>query len=465
MNAMLTLAVMVVTLAAPEPTKPPLGLWLGVLKVGPIHLRMGLKVEAGKGDEVKATLISIDQGRVEVPFDSAEFKDGKLTMKHKAASITYIVTPNEKGTSLTGDFIQGDSTFALPMDSIKELPTDKRPQTPKAPFDYESEDVKFENTSAKFKLSGTLTKPKGDGPFPVVVMITGSGPQDRDETLFNHKPFLVIADHLAKNGFACLRYDDRGVAKSGGKFLDATSADFATDAYAAVQYLKSRKEIDPKKIGLCGHSEGGLIAPMVAADHPDDIGFIVMLAGPGVPGSTIIFEQIRDFSPGTDLKKKEKDAREFVDTVMPILQTNGDRKEIEAKLKAKMLEMIEKEPSETDRKAATAALPAVIAKISDPWLRWFVLFDPATALAKVKCPILALNGEKDTQVKVQQNFEAIESALTKAGHKTHKLVNLKNLNHLFQTCKTGDLSEYGQIEETFAKEALDEMTNWLKKVK
>jgi pimeloyl-ACP methyl ester carboxylesterase len=462
MKPLLALLLCCTTLLAAEPVKAPVGLWMGVLKVGPIHLRMGLKVESPKADEVKATLISIDQGRVEIPFDSAEFKDGKLTMKHKAASITYTVTPNDKGTALSGDFKQGDATFPLPMDSIKELPTDKRPQTPKAPFPYDSEDLKFENETAKIKLAGTLTKPKGDGPFPVVVMISGSGPQDRDETLFNHKPFLVIADHLARNGVACLRYDDRGVAKSAGKFADATSADFATDAYAAVQYLKTRKEIDSKKIGLCGHSEGGMIAPMVAAEHPDDIGFIILLAGPGVPGSTIIFEQIRDFSPGADEKKKEKDAREFVDAVMPILHSKGDRKEVESQLKAKLLEMIAKEPKESDRKQAEAALPTIIARISDPWLRWFVTFDPATSLAKVKCPILALNGDKDVQVKTKQNFEAIESALTKAGHKNHKLVSYKNLNHLFQNSKTGALSEYGQIEETMAKEVLDELTTWLK---
>jgi uncharacterized protein len=453
------------SLLAAEPVKAPLGLWLGVLKVGPIHLRMGLKVEAGKGDEVKATLISIDQGRVEVPFESAEFKDGKLTMKYKPAGIVFTVTPNDKGTSLVGEFKQGDATFPLPMEMIKELPTDKRPQTPKEPFAYDSEDVKFENTSAKINLAGTLTKPKGDGPFPVVVMISGSGPQDRDETLFNHKPFLVIADHLARNGIACLRYDDRGVGKSGGKFADATSADFATDAYAAVQYLKSRKEVDSKKIGLCGHSEGGMIAPMVASEHPDDIGFIVLLAGPGVPGSTIIFEQIRDFSPGTDEKKKEKDAREFVDAVMPILHAKGDRKETEAMLKAKLQELIDKETDEKEKKEANAALPIMVERISDPWLRWFVTFDPATALVKVKCPILALNGDKDVQVKTKQNFEAIESALTKAGHKNHKLVSYKNLNHLFQNCMTGDLSEYGQIEETMAKEVLDDLTKWLKALK
>ena len=465
MKPLLTLLLCCTTLLAAEPAKAPVGLWLGVLKVGPIHLRMGLKVESPKADEYKATLISIDQGRVEIPFDSAEFKDGKLTMRHKAGAITFTAAMNDKGTALTGDFKQGDVTFPLPMDSIKELPTDKRPQTPKAPFPYDSEDVTFENAGAKTKLAGTLTKPKGDGPFPVVVMISGSGPQDRDETLFNHKPFLLIADHLARNGIACLRYDDRGVAKSGGKFADSTSADFATDAYAAVQYLKTRKEIDPKKIGLCGHSEGGVIAPMVASEHPDDIGFIVMMAGPGVPGSTIIFEQIRDFTEGKDAKKNEKEAREFVDAILPILNGKGDRKEITTQLKAKIQELIDKETDEKERKTANAALPAMVERISDPWLRWFVTHDPATALAKVKCPILALNGDKDVQVKTQQNFEAIESALTKAGHKTYKLVNYKNLNHLFQNCKTGALSEYGQIEETMAKEVLDELTTWLKALK
>ena len=178
------------------------------------------------------------------------------------------------------------------MKRVEKVSTLNRPQTPKKPYPYPAEDVTFENKTAGIKLAGTLTLPKGDGPFPAVVLISGSGAQDRDETLFGHKPFLVIADHFARNGIAVLRFDDRGVGKSGGKQEGATSADFATDAHAAVKYLQGRKEIDPKRIGLMGHSEGGLIAPMVAADHPDDVGFIVLLAGPGLPGDEVLRSQL-----------------------------------------------------------------------------------------------------------------------------------------------------------------------------
>jgi pimeloyl-ACP methyl ester carboxylesterase len=442
--------------------KDPVGLWLGVLKVGPIHLRMAYQIDRDKKDETKLTakLISVDQGMAEVPMKTATFADGKLTIELPAATILYTATFDDKG-ALDGEFKQGAQKFPLKLEWIEKLPTMNRPQMPKEPYPYPSEKVTFENDTAKIKLAGTLTLPKGDGPFPAVVLVSGSGPQDRDETLFGHKPFLVIADHLAKNGIACLRYADRGMDGSGGKFAGATSADFATDAHAAVKFLKADKRVDAKRIGICGHSEGGIIAPLVAADHPDDVAFIVLLAGPGISGERVMYEQAYDFSKLADEKVTEKEIQEFVDAVMPIMRSDKPTAEAKKELTEAMLKIFATEKDEKKRKQAEEALPASIDRLADPWFRWFVCHDPAPTLAKVKCPVLALNGEKDVQVKAKQNLEVIESTLKKAGHKAFQAVELKGLNHLFQTCKTGQLLEYGEIEETFAPDALKRISDWV----
>ncbi len=447
----------------PKASKDPVGLWLGVLKVGPLDLRLAFQIDRGKDEKLSGKLISLDQNRVEVPLKAVTFADGKLTLDlgEGAAGASFVGKMDEKGGSFAGEFKQLGNPFPLTLDRIDKLPSINRPQTPKAPFPYPSEDVTFENAGAKITLAGTLTLPKGDGPFPAVVLVSGSGPQDRDETLFDHKPFLVLADHLARNGIACLRYDDRGIGKSKGKFADATSADFATDAHAAVTYLKGRKEIDGKRIGIAGHSEGGIIAPLVAAAHPADVAFIVLLAGPGISGERIMYQQAFDFANQLGEKTTEKEVQEFVDAVMPVIRDAKTTKEATEKLTAVMNKFAAEEKDEAKRKRAEGGVAMSVARLADPWFRWFVLHDPAPTLEKVKCPVLAVIGEKDLQVKAKPNLEAIESALKKGGNKQFRCVELKGLNHLFQPCKTGLLSEYGQIEETFAPDALKLISDWV----
>jgi pimeloyl-ACP methyl ester carboxylesterase len=471
------LAVTVPLWADDKPKAPsPVGLWLGTLKVGPIELRLAFDVSEKDG-KLGGKLNSLDQGRVEGPLKAVTFKDGKLTLDlgDGTGGATFEGRLNDKGDAIEGELTQLGQTFPLRLERIEKLPTSNRPQTPKAPFPYPTEDVSFENTAAldrsvkddppHVKLAGTLTLPKGDGPFPAVVLVSGSGPQDRDETLFDHKPFLVLADHLAKNGIACLRYDDRGFGKSGGSFADATSADFATDAHAAVQFLKADKRIDGKRVGIAGHSEGGIIAPLVAAEHPADVAFIVLLAGPGISGERVMYEQANDFGKQADPTTTDKEVKEFVDAVMPIMRTAKTTAEAKEQLTAALNKLVATEKDEKKRKEAEKNVPAGVERLADPWFRWFVAHDPAPTLAKVKCPVLAVNGEKDVQVKAKQNLEVIESTLKQAGHTAFKCVELKGLNHLFQTCKTGMLSEYGLIEETFAPEALKLITDWVKERK
>ena len=355
------------------------------------------------------------------------------------------------------------------MKKTDKVTEQKRTQLPKAPFPYNPVEVGYENKESGNKLAGTLTEPKGDGPFTAVILITGSGAQDRDETLLGHKPFLVLADYLTRRGVAVLRVDDRGVGGSTGDHGKATSADFATDVKAGIDFLKTRKEIDPKRIGLMGHSEGGLIAPMVAAKYPDDVAFLVLLAGPGVPGDEILTEQsaLIQKAMGRDPAAIEKSGIS-AKKLYAALRTEKD----EAALKQR-LDEISKEAlaalSESERKDLgtdpAAALQAQLKLLQSPWFRYFLTYDPRPNLAKVKCPVLAINGERDLQVPPNQNLPEIEKALKAGGNASVTVRELPGLNHLFQTSKTGSPSEYAKIEETFAPAALEIVGDWITKLK
>ena len=322
-----------------------------------------------------------------------------------------------------------------------------RPQTPKPPFPYRSEDVGYENTVQKVHLAGTLTLPEGKGPFPVVLLITGSGQQDRDESLLGHKPFLVLADYLTRRGIAVLRVDDRGAGGSTGDFAASTTADFVTDVQAGVAFLKTRADIDQKHIGLIGHSEGGIIAPIVAANDPS-VAFIVMMAGSGVPGDQILLfqEKLAMEVAGVAPDKVAHNIavnRKIFDVIETDVDTATARKQIVALL--------------ADQPAAIADQTA--AAFTGPWLRWFAKYDPAPTLRRVHCPVLAIGGSKDVQVPVVLNLPAIRAALKSNPDAT--VEELRGLNHLFQTAGTGNPDEYAKIEETISPSALKVMGDWI----
>jgi len=320
------------------------------------------------------------------------------------------------------------------------------------------------NTVENFVLAGTLTLPQGEGPFPAVVLISGSGQQDRDETIYNHKPFKVIADHLTRNGIAVLRYDDRGTGGSKGKTNNATSLTNADDAEAAVNYLMQRPEINSKKIGLAGHSEGGLIAPIVASRNAD-IAFIVSLAGPGVKGYDVILRQTADImrasgSSETEINETltansqlfkmaiaEPDQRKFAKSAMEWYSKDLDSKGL----------------SQEERREKMAAFTQGLVSVNNPWMRYFLETDPAQFWSQVRCPVLALNGEKDLQVSQEMNLPAIKAAMRSGGNRKVKTVMLPGLNHLFQNSETGAPGEYARIEETFSPAALDLITIWIRK--
>jgi uncharacterized protein len=332
-----------------------------------------------------------------------------------------------------------------------------RPQDPKPPFPYQSVEVSYDNSKAQgVRLGGTLVIPEGKPPFPTVLLITGSGLQDRDETLFNHRPFAVIADYLARRGIASLRVDDRSIGKSTGDVRNATSADFATDVEAGVAFLKTRPEVSPQKIGLIGHSEGGLIAPMVAAKPENGIAFIILLAGPGVTGDRVLIEQqTADLKASGASTKQIESNRKVMETIVPIIKASKESRET-------LLDRLVKAVKEIQPKASTKKIRDNVRYLTSPWVKFFLNYDPAPALAAVKCPVLALNGAKDVQAIPQLNLTAIEQTLKRSGNQNFKTLELPGLNHFFQNAKTGAFSEYKKIEETFSPTALKLIADWIK---
>jgi hypothetical protein len=348
---------------------------------------------------------------------------------------------------------------------VDQLPAaKKRPQEPKPPFPYKAENVTYSNAAAGAKFAGTLTLPRSGGPFPAVLLITGSGQQDRDESIFGHRPFLVIADYLTRRGIAVLRVDDRGVGGSTGDVAHATSEDFASDVLAGIAYLKSRADIDPRRIGLVGHSEGGLIAPMVARRSPD-VAFIVLLAGTGIPGDQILYLQqaaiARQMGASTPTILINRAVEQLLLTA---IKRGTDPAAPDPKSKQPVDDRRAPPPKDDKKPAdneASAAMDKLAKRVGSPWLRFFISYDPRPALREVRCPVLALIGSKDIQVPAKENLPEIEKALKAGGNKNYMVKELPNLNHLFQTCRTGNIDEYGRIEETFAPSALELIADWV----
>jgi len=429
------------------------GAWMGTLDIQTMKLRMVFHF-VNTEDGLTATADSPDQNATGMPVTTITRNGSSLKLEMKQLDGVFDGTIAKDLTSIEGTWSQHGRSWPLALKRVKDKAEleRRRPQNPTKPYPYPEEDVSYENKAQGDTLAATLTIPQGKGPFPAAVLITGSGPQDRDETVFGHKPFLVLSDWLTRRGIEVLRADDRGTGKSTGNFATATTADFATDTEAGVAFLKTRPEVDPHKIGLIGHSEGGVIAPMVAARN-HDVAFIVMLAGTGVPGDQVLVEQARLISEAAGLGKgkAEKNAAEEKE-VLAIVTQEKDPAIVQDKLRAKLSGQM-KEPQ----------IDVQIKALTSPWFEYFLTYDPATALRKVTCPVLALDGEKDVQVAPSQNLPAIRKALEDGGNKNFEADEMPGLNHLFQTAKTGAPSEYAEIEETMSPVALDKIANWILK--
>lgn len=437
------------------------GQWNGLLSVPGAKLRLVVHITK-TATGYTATMDSPDQGASGIPVATTTFENSKLNLTIPVARITY--DGELKDNQIMGTFKQNGMEF--PMNLSREAIAKqeiKRPQEPKEPFGYYTEEVTFTNTKDNITLAGTLSLPKKEGVFPVVVLITGSGPQNRNEELLGHKPFLVLADYLTRHGIAVLRYDDRGVAASKGNFETATTADFATDAQSAVAYLKTRKEINPKKIGLIGHSEGGIIAPMVAAASKD-VSFIVLLAGTGLRGDQLLLLQQELIARAEGATATEiKDTQIMNSYCFNKVLNSKDDTTLKSELTTYLSGILKDTPKEQKPEGLSDEenVAQQVKQITSPWMLYFLRFNPATVLEKVKCPVLAVNGERDLQVPPKENLEAITKALQKAGNKKLTTKVFPNLNHLFQECKTGSPNEYAEIEQTFAPVALEYVTQWI----
>lgn len=356
-------------------------------------------------------------------------------------------------------------TLILCFYSNLSVAQNARPQEPKTPFEYSVENVVFINSEAdSIKLAGTLTLPKDIKNPPVAILISGSGPQNRDAYLkpFNHKPFLVLSDYLTINGIAILRFDDRGIAESEGNFKDATSFDFASDVNAAIQFLKVRNDIDVNKIGLIGHSEGGLIAPIVASKNKD-VAFVVLLAGTGVDGGKILQTQSRKMMELRGAQKMMLDENEKLTTIIyDAIKQYKNTDTIKSKITKRLNDFKAQNPMSMVSPSITPVLIEQQFKILESkWLLEFIRIEPKAYLEKTTCPILVLNGSKDVQVLPEVNLPEIEKALSASGNTDVTIKELENLNHLFQTAETGNVDEYKTIEETFAPSALQLIADWI----
>ena len=429
------------------------GAWAGTLDTGSMKLRIVFHIsntEAG----LTATMDSPDQGATGIPVTSVTRGGSSLKLELKQAGGGFEGKIDDALSTIDGTWTQGGGSLPLILKRSNDAAglERRRPQNPVKPYPYRDEDVSYGNKSAGITLAATLTIPPGKGPFPAVLLIAGSGPNNRDESVAGHSPFLVLSDYLTRKGIVVLRADKRGIGKSGGNYAAATTIDFAKDAEAGVAYLETRPEVDRHKIGLIGHSEGGVIAPMVAAED-SDVAFIVMMAGSGVPGDDLIVEQtllIAEAS-GVSHDEAEKSAAEER-KILTLVEQEKDDTELAKKLRVELA-----------GKAPEATLNAQIKALSSPWYRGFIQYDPTTALRKVTCPVLALIGQKDTQVPPDQNLPAIRKALQAGGNKNFEVDELPGLNHLFQSADTGSPSEYVKIEETVSPVALEKMASWILK--
>lgn len=435
------------------------GNWMGTLKVSGMEVSLIVKVKEEDGKLI-STMDSPDQGAKDIKVSKTLFINDSACFAITGMG-KYLGKIQTGDSLLKGKWIQGGKEYNLDLKKVENIPVLKRPQEPKGPFNYDIRDLTFENKEDKITLAGTLTIPKNAANVPVVILITGSGPQNRDEEIMGHKPFWVIADYLTKNGIAVLRYDDRGIGKSTGNFGNSTSEDFARDVNAAVDFLKTVPGIDLKKIGLAGHSEGGLIAPMVAVKNKD-VAFIILLAGPGLTGEEILLLQAAliaraDSTPEDEIKRSV----EMNKKIYEIVKKNKDNTDAAKKIR-EYFEEVKKNLSKEEKDALTMmVVEGSIRQVLTPWFRYFLTYDPRRILKKVSCPVLAVNGGKDLQVPPEEDLKSIAECLKKGKCKVHKEIEFPGLNHLFQHCTTGSVSEYSKIEETFAPEVLEEMKNWI----
>lgn len=435
------------------------GTWHGLLDAGQ-KLRLDIhvtKTETGYSGK----LDSPDQGAKDIPATKVEFINGTFVFDVKNLGVSY--TGLLKNDTVDGTFKQGGFSTSLVL-TREEVIVKKanRPQEPKGPFSYTETEVTFENSIEKFPLSGTLTLPKGEGPFPAVILVSGSGPQDRNEEILGHKPFWIIADFLTNQGFAVLRYDDRGTGKSKGFFASATSVELATDAESALDFMRKNPKIKSDKISIAGHSEGAMIAVMLAAKRKD-IHSIVLLAGPAIPGGELLLLQQYLINKANGVPEKSNQSiQRFNRKIYKIVCEENTLEKAKPIIENKVRKSLKnaKEKELVGYNSKEELIQKALNNVCNPWMFYFIKYDPKNDLEKVNCHVLALNGSKDLQVPPKENLGAMQRHIPKSS-KNLVFKELPDLNHLFQACSTGNITEYGTIEQTIQPDVLKLMGDWL----
>ncbi len=428
------------------------GTWAGVLDTGGSGtLRLVFHLAPSADGSLGATMDSPDQGAFGIAAGPVVVAADLLRIEVPVVEGHYEGEIAAGGTRIEGTWNQGGMSFPLVLEPSEDTGP-ARPQEPEEPYPYEAVDVRFDSEAEGVTLAGTLTLPPGDGPHPAVVLISGSGPQDRDETVFGHRPFLVLSDHLTRQGIAVLRYDDRGVAQSTGDISTAATPDFADDAEGAVRFLLGRPEIDPSHIGLIGHSEGALVAPIVA-NRSADVAFVVLLAGTGVNGEELLVMQLIAINRAMGVSEEITQQRSDLQKELLGLLAGAPDDSAAAERAREVL---------AGAGVTGQAADAQVAALQGPWMQYFLTYDPLPELRALNVPVLAMWGEKDAQVPPDGNRPQVDAALAASGNADVTSIVLPGLNHLFQTADTGATTEYATIEETFSPVALDRISEWIR---
>ncbi|MBA3829817.1 MAG: alpha/beta fold hydrolase [Taibaiella sp.] len=443
------------------------GIWQGSISAGgkSVHLVFHIRSTDNK---LTGTMDSPDQGVTGIACKAISEQDDSLYVDMTNMGIAYKGKLTDGG--IAGTWRQSGLVFPLELKKTDNPIELKRPQTPKQPYPYLSEDVLYENADKSIQYGATITIPYGKGTYPAVLLITGSGPQNRDEELFGHKPFAVLADYLTRRGYIVMRVDDRGIGQTTGDMLNATTADFAKDVNRGIDYLKKRKEVNTKKIGLLGHSEGGLIAPMVASARKD-VDFIILMAGPGVKITQLMEEQNAAILEGTDadghvVMLYGKLYRGMENAILSAKDSTDARNRItltfDSWKKSTPDSVVEKVGLNTEA-ARDEYVKLFVSTYNNKWFYYFLSTDPTRYLTKVTCKVLAINGSRDIQVLAKSNLAGIKESLLLAKNRNFTVQELPGLNHLFQECKTCRSTEYGVLEQTIAPKALEAIGNWMDK--
>ena len=433
------------------------GTWQGAIETGNMRMRLQLHISHDDSGKLIASVDSLDQAIQGIPASKVTEHAGEVKIELSAFAAEYSGTLSATKNEIAGQWSQNGNDEKLDFRRSEQILQLRRPQNPAKPYPYKEEEVSIAVGDGKTTLAGTLTLPPGAGPFPAAIFIGGSGPVDRDETVAGHKPFLVLADFLTKKGMAILRYDKRGIAQSQGNYAEAMMEDFAQDAQAGLAYLKSRKELDAKRLGIIGHSEGGIVAALVAS-RSQDVQWLVLLATPATTGEKTLLRQ-SELIARTGGLPEEQIARSL----------EFDRKAYAAVREEKNTAALEKkldllvQQSGLGEAMPPAALQAQIRFMTSPWFRQFIDYDPEPVLEKLQCPVLALSGDRDLQVDSTENVPLLREASDASENKDFTVVEISGVNHLFQTAQSGSPALYGAIEQTIAPEVLTAIGNWVVK--